>query len=203
MTRIIGGSVGGRRLAVPRGSATRPTSDRVREALFSAVEAWCGTLDGLRFLDLYAGSGAVGLEARSRGAGVVTLVESDRRTAALVAQNARTLGLSRVQVAAQPVATWLGRQATTPFDVVFADPPYPLATEAVDADLAALVAHRWLVPGALVVVERSSRTPAPTWPDGLEPVRERRYGETTLWYGRAALGDPADAVASAADHEET
>lgn len=192
MTRIIGGSVGGRRLAVPRGSATRPTSDRVREALFSAVEAWCGSLDGLRFLDLYAGSGAVGLEARSRGAGVVTLVESDRRTAALVAQNARTLGLARVEVVAQPVATWLGRPAPTPYDVVFADPPYPLAPSAVDADLSALVEHGWLVPDALVVVERSSRSPRPTWPEGLEAVRERRYGETTLWYGRAALADTVD-----------
>ena len=81
MTRIIGGSAGGRRIAAPRGAATRPTSDRVREALFSAIEAWCGSLSGLRFLDLYAGSGAVGLEAWSRGAGVVSLVEQDRRTA--------------------------------------------------------------------------------------------------------------------------
>ena len=78
MTRIIGGTAGGRRLETPRGSATRPTSDRVREALFSAIEARTGSLDGLRFLDLYAGSGAVGLEAWSRGAGVVTLVEQDR-----------------------------------------------------------------------------------------------------------------------------
>jgi len=208
MTRIIGGSVGGRRLAVPRGSATRPTSDRVREALFSAVEAWCGPLDGLRFLDLYAGSGAVGLEARSRGAGVVTLVESDRRTAALVQQNARSLGLSRVEVVAQPVAAWLGRPAATPYDVVFADPPYPLPTDAVDADLRALAAHGWLVPDALVVVERSSRSTAPTWPAGLEPVRERRYGETTLWYGRAApapLGEsagPSPGPVRTADVEE-
>ena len=80
MTRIIGGSAGGRRIATPRGANTRPTSDRVREALFSAIESWCGSLSGLRFLDLYAGSGAVGLEAWSRGAGVVTLVEQDRRT---------------------------------------------------------------------------------------------------------------------------
>ena len=85
MTRIIGGAVGGRRIHTPRGEATRPTSDRVREAFFSAVESWCGSLRGLRFLDLYAGSGAVGLEAWSRGAGVVMMVEHDRRTAALVA----------------------------------------------------------------------------------------------------------------------
>src|SRR6476619_8665658 len=98
MTRIIGGTAGGRRIATPRGANTRPTSDRVREALFSAVESWCGSLSGLRFLDLYAGSGAVGLEAWSRGAGVVTLVEQDRRTAALVSANARELGFAKADV---------------------------------------------------------------------------------------------------------
>src|SRR3990170_2743067 len=107
MTRIIGGSAGGRRLSTPRGLNTRPTSDRVREALFSAIEAWCGSLAGLRFLDLYAGSGAVGLEARSRGAGVVTLVEQDRRTAALISDNARALGFTRANVLPFPVAATL------------------------------------------------------------------------------------------------
>src|SRR5215204_2384600 len=109
MTRIIGGSARGRRLATPRGTSTRPSSDRVREALFSAIESWCGSLQGLRFLDLYAGSGAVGLEAWSRGAGVVTLVEQDRRTAALISGNARTLGFARADVVAAPVAGTLRR----------------------------------------------------------------------------------------------
>ncbi len=186
MTRIIGGSAGGRRIATPRGAATRPTSDRVREALFSAIEAWCGSLQGLRFLDLYAGSGAVGLEAWSRGAGVVTLVEQDRRTAALVRQNARTLGFARADVVAASVGTTLHRPPTAPYDVVFSDPPYPLEEASLARDLAALVEHGWLVPDALVVVERSARSPEPTWPAGIEPVRERRYGETVLWYGRAA-----------------
>src|SRR4249919_3874642 len=107
MTRIIGGSAGGRRLATPRGTSTRPSSDRVREALFSAIESWCGSLQGLRFLDLYAGSGAVGLEAWSRGAGVVTLVEQDRRTAALITSNAKSLGFSRAHVVASSVASTL------------------------------------------------------------------------------------------------
>src|SRR6188768_3436238 len=98
MTRIIGGTAGGRRIDTPRGVTTRPTSDRVREALFSAIEAWCGSLQGLRFLDLYAGSGAVGLEAWSRGAGVVTLVEQDRRTARLIDQNAKALGFPKAEV---------------------------------------------------------------------------------------------------------
>ncbi|HEU4567736.1 MAG TPA: 16S rRNA (guanine(966)-N(2))-methyltransferase RsmD, partial [Marmoricola sp.] len=161
MTRIIGGTAGGRRLATPRGVQTRPTSDRVREALFSAVESWCGSLQGLRFLDLYAGSGAVGLEAWSRGAGVVTLVEQDRRTATLIVTNARTLGFPRANVVAASVAATLAKPPAAPYDIVFMDPPYPLSDEALAADLAALVEHGWLVPGALVVVERSARSPEP------------------------------------------
>ncbi|MBB6626591.1 16S rRNA (guanine(966)-N(2))-methyltransferase RsmD [Nocardioides sp. KIGAM211] len=186
MTRIIGGSAGGRRITTPRGVHTRPTSDRVREALFSAVESWCGSLHGLRFLDLYAGSGAVGLEAWSRGAGVVTLVEQDRRTAALIAGNARTLGFPKANVVAAPVAGTLRRAPSAPYDVAFLDPPYPLEDAAVRDDLAALVSHDWLVPGAMVVVERSVRSPEPTWPGTFTDVRERRYGETVLWYGHAA-----------------
>ena len=105
MTRIIGGTAAGAgstRDAVGT-STTRPTTDRVREALFSRIESWCGSLQGLRFLDLYAGSGAVGLEAWSRGAGVVTLVESDRRTARLITDNARALGLRKADVVAASV----------------------------------------------------------------------------------------------------
>jgi len=186
MTRIIGGAAGGRRISTPRGVTTRPTSDRVREALFSAVEAWCGTLDGLRFLDLYAGSGAVGLEAWSRGAGVVTLVEQDRRTAALISENARVLGFARAEVIPGSVATTLRRAPSAPYDVAFLDPPYPLDDEVVARDLAALVSHAWLVPGALVVVERSVRSPEPGWPEGFAETRAKKYGETVLWYGHAA-----------------
>lgn len=187
MTRIIGGSAGGRRINAPRGSSTRPTSDRVREALFSAVESWCGSLHGLRFLDLYAGSGAVGLEAWSRGAGVVTLVEQDRRTAALIAANAGSLGFAKANVVAASVTTTLRRSPSAPYDVVFLDPPYPLADSAVADDLEALTGGGWLVPGALVVVERSVRSSEPRWPKGFTDTRERRYGETVLWYGHAAV----------------
>jgi 16S rRNA (guanine966-N2)-methyltransferase len=186
VTRIIAGRAGGRRLATPRGSATRPTSDRVREALFSAVESWCGSLEGLRFLDLYAGSGAVGLEAWSRGAGVVTLVEQDRRTAGIIGANARALGVPRAEVLVGGVSGVLGREPEAPYDVVFSDPPYPLPDDEVATDLAALVERRWLVPDALVVVERSSRSAPPAWPGGIRELRRRRYGETTLWYGHAA-----------------
>ncbi|WP_300680094.1 16S rRNA (guanine(966)-N(2))-methyltransferase RsmD [Nocardioides sp.] len=185
MTRIIGGSAGGRRLATPRGSQTRPTSDRVREALFSAVESWCGSLQGLRFLDLYAGSGAVGLEAWSRGAGVVTLVESDRKTAALIAGNARDLGFAKANVVGAAVASTLLAPPAAPYDVVFSDPPYPLTEDELATDLGLLVEHGWLVPGALVVVERSARSPEPTWPEGFSEQRSKKYGETTLWYATA------------------
>ena len=206
MTRIIGGTAGGRRLATPRGDQTRPTSDRVREALFSALESWAlrdgrsslttssgttGSLHGLRVLDLYAGSGAIGLEARSRGADAVTLVESDRRTAALVTSNARELGFGDVEVIASPVASVLaGRPraaygASEPYDLVFSDPPYPLDEESVARDLALLAANGWLAPGALVVVERASRSPEPVWPPGLTLLREKKYGETRLWFAEA------------------
>ena len=186
MTRIIGGSAGGRRIQTPRGSSTRPTSDRVREALFSAIESWCGSLHGLRFLDLYAGSGAVGLEAWSRGAGVVTLVEQDRRTASLINHNARNLGFAKANVVAAPVHGTLARPPAAPYDVVFLDPPYPHEDDSVGKDLHSLVDHGWLVPGAMVVVERSARSPEPDWPDGFTGIRDKRYGETMLWYGHAA-----------------
>jgi 16S rRNA (guanine966-N2)-methyltransferase len=186
MTRIIGGAAGGRRLHTPRGVTTRPTSDRVREALFSAIEAWCGSLDGLRFLDLYAGSGAVGLEAWSRGAGVVTFVEQDRKTAALIARNAEMLGVHRSNVAASSVAAALRKTPSAPYDIAFLDPPYPLSDDEVTAALANLVAGGWLVPGALIVVERSVRGPDLVWPAGLVGERSKKYGETMLWYGHAA-----------------
>lgn len=186
MTRIIGGTAGGRRIATPRGVSTRPTSDRVREALFSAIESWCGSLSGLRFLDLYAGSGAVGLEAWSRGAGVVTLVEQERRTAAMISANARELGFSRAHVVTASVSTTLARPPAAPYDVAFLDPPYAHPDSDVVSDLSALRDQGWLVPGAMVVVERGSRAAEPSWPAGYEERREKRYGETVLWYVHAA-----------------
>jgi len=188
MTRIIGGSAKGRRLQTPSGDATRPTSDRVREALFSAWEAQLGSLHGLRVLDLYAGSGAVGLEAASRGAAAVTAVESDRRTAALIATNARSLGFD-VEVHAHPVARALAGRPRAAYDVVFLDPPYPMPDAEVVAALELLVRNGWLTPGASVVLERSARSVEPAWPTGLGPIRQKKYGETVLWYLRGADED--------------
>ncbi len=185
MTRIIGGSARSRRLKTPGGEATRPTSDRVREALFSALEAQLGSLTGRRFLDLYAGSGAIGLEAMSRGAGVLTAVESNRRTARLAQDNAATLGFDDVEVVAQPVARALAVRPRAPYDVVFADPPYPMGNEEVEQALSLLVDQGWLGTGSVLVVERSARSVEPAWPAGLVRHRERRYGETVLWYVRA------------------
>jgi 16S rRNA (guanine966-N2)-methyltransferase len=181
VTRIVAGEVGGRRLAVPPGDRTRPTSDRAREALFGSVTALLD-LAGARVLDLYAGSGAVGLEAASRGAQPVLLVEADRRTAQLAQQNVADLGL-RAEVRIAPVEAVTARPAARPYDVVFVDPPYQQPSEAIAGVLAALVEHRWLAPRSLVVVERSRRTPPLGWPGPFGEVWERRYGETVLCFG--------------------
>jgi 16S rRNA (guanine966-N2)-methyltransferase len=186
MTRIIGGTAGGRRIKAPSGDSTRPTSDRVREALFSAIDAAVGSISGLRFLDVYAGSGAVGLEARSRGAGVVTLVEHDRRTAALIRQNVKALGLDGVDVLVSPATRALAQPPRAPYDIVFLDPPYAVPVGDVVDALGALRDHDWLSRDALVVVERSSRGAELAWPDGFIGDRTKKYGETVLWYGRAS-----------------
>ncbi|MDP3969605.1 MAG: 16S rRNA (guanine(966)-N(2))-methyltransferase RsmD [Nocardioides sp.] len=185
MTRIIGGTAGGRRLRTPPGSTTRPTSDRVREALFSALEASLGGWEGLRVLDLYAGTGAVGLEALSRGAAVATFVEHDRRAAQVLRQNVASLALPGGEVVVGSVSRVVGVPAREPYDLVFADPPYPLAEDDLAGVLAALVTGAWLAPDAVVVVERSGRSPAPRLPEGIAPDRRKDYGETSLWYGRA------------------
>jgi 16S rRNA (guanine966-N2)-methyltransferase len=189
MTRIVGGAAGGRRLAVPSGRDTRPTSDRAREALFSALEARTGGLTGARVLDLYAGSGAVGLEALSRGGAAAVLVESDPRAGRVLRENVAALGLPGATVVARAVAAYLGESASAageePFDVVFADPPYALPGVDLAAVLSGAGARGWIAESAVVVVERATRDPAWAWPEGFEADRNRRYGEATLWYARA------------------
>ncbi|MFB9908044.1 16S rRNA (guanine(966)-N(2))-methyltransferase RsmD [Allokutzneria oryzae] len=178
MTRIVAGTAGGRRLAVPP-KGTRPTSDRVREALFSALESMVD-LDGARVLDLYAGSGALGFESLSRGAATATFVESDRRASDVLRRNAADLALPGADVRTGTVDTVLSTGAATPYDVVFADPPYDLTNEALHKALTVLVESGWTAPGTVVVVERALRSGDPIWPDPLEPFRTRRYGDTAL-----------------------
>lgn len=213
MTRIIAGRAGSLRLEVPK-AGTRPTSDRVREAIFSALESW-GVVDGARVLDLYAGSGALGLEAASRGAASVTLVEKHPQAAQVASRNAKTVlqawrggaaggagaaggsrstgasgasGAPTIEVERQAVQTFLDRElargASERWDVALIDPPYDLDDESLTANLTALVPL--LAPEAVVLVERSSRSPEPTLPAGLEPIRNRAYGETVLWWSEPA-----------------
>lgn len=188
MTRVISGRAGGRRLGVPPGRGTRPTSDRAREGLFSTWQSLlCGSLHGLRVLDLYAGSGAVGLEALSRGAGHTLLVEADARAVRTVRDNVRALGLSGAEVRAgkaeQVVRT---PPPAEPYDIAFLDPPYAVSDENLREILITLHAGGWLAGEALVTVERSTRGGEFAWPPGFEALRSRRYGEGTFWYGRAA-----------------
>jgi 16S rRNA (guanine966-N2)-methyltransferase len=178
MTRIVAGTAGGRIIRVPA-SGTRPTSDRVREAVFSRL-GHLGVLDGARVLDLYAGSGALGLEAASRGAARVTLVESARQAAETCRANALALGFPNVSVAAERVERFLEHPATAASDLVFVDPPYTLPEDELAGVLTALVGR--LTDRGVVVVERSGRGPEPTWPEEWRRTDERRYGDTVVWY---------------------
>lgn len=195
MTRIIAGFAGSLPLAVPR-SGTRPTSDRVREAIFSALESR-GGLDGLRILDLYAGSGALALEAVSRGATEAVLVEKNPAAAGVARKNAGVLTdaaakarvpLPRITVSSQAVLPYLRGTpvvAGAGFDVVFIDPPYELSESELAETLAALAPL--LAPDATVLVERSTRTPEPAWPAGIGLDRTKAYGETALWWAGPAV----------------
>ncbi|MDT9692735.1 16S rRNA (guanine(966)-N(2))-methyltransferase RsmD [Streptomyces sp. P9(2023)] len=186
MTRVIAGTAGGRRLAVPPGNGTRPTSDRAREGLFSTWEAFHG-LAGARVADLYAGSGAVGLEALSRGASHALLVEADARAAKTVRENISSLALPGAELRtgkAEQVVT--GPAPAEPYDLVFLDPPYAVSDDDLREILLTLRSGGWIAADALVTVERSTRGGEFGWPAGFDPLRSRRYGEGTFWYGRAA-----------------
>ena len=182
MTRIIAGTYGGRRIQTPKGDGTRPTSDRVREAMFSSIESELGGFDHeLRVLDLFAGSGALGLEALSRGAGWCEFVESDRRAAAIIKENLSFLGLRSARMTVSRVEAYVANGTEDHFGLVFLDPPYAMPTAEVAkvvADLGSLTRS-----DALFVVERATRDPF-TWPEGVEGLRDKKYGETTVWYGR-------------------
>jgi 16S rRNA (guanine966-N2)-methyltransferase len=179
VTRIVAGTAGGRRLKVPP-KGTRPTSDRVREALFSSLEAMMD-LDGVKVLDLYAGSGALGFEALSRGAAHATFVEADKRAAEVLKANARELGFTGTTIAHRTAEAY-GMGEGEKFDVVFADPPY-----AVTDDELAKVLHGLgdrLAEDAVLIVERASRSGEPVWPSGVEPLRAKRYGDTAVYWAQ-------------------
>lgn len=189
MSRIIAGTRKGQRLVMPGHARTRPTSDRVRESAFNLIADWAGTagepgdeqLARFSFLDLYAGSGAVGLEAASRGAAPVVCVERDKPTAAVARRNAEALSLP-VTVVAAAVEGWLADAAASPFDVVWLDPPYAVGNAEVERVVERVLDGGWLAADGLVVVERASRDEAPRWTSALVGTWQRRYGETTLYF---------------------
>jgi 16S rRNA (guanine966-N2)-methyltransferase len=189
MTRIVSGFAGSLSLTVPR-SGTRPTSDRVREAVFSSLEAM-DAVSGINVLDLYAGSGALGLEAVSRGAASAVLVERSAQAASVCRANARAVLAAAerspgrrpaISVSQSSVNAYVRQPSGARFDLVFLDPPYDVPDDELGTVLTDLVAS--LSQDAVVVVERSSRSPEPRWPDGLEALRSKSYGETTVWFAQ-------------------
>lgn len=188
MSRIIAGAAGGSTLTSVPGQATRPTTDRVKEALFSRLDAY-NVISGAHVLDLFAGSGSLGVEAASRGAATVDLVESADKAAAVCKTNAdlvnKALGWTCVRTHRSKVEAYLDRTgADTLWDLVFLDPPYPLTDGPLGTILEHLVPH--LAESAVVVLERSSRSSEPEWPTGLERFAEKKYGETRLWFAEPA-----------------
>jgi 16S rRNA (guanine966-N2)-methyltransferase len=206
MSRVVAGAAGGTPLVSVPGSLTRPTTDRVKEALFSRLDAF-DVVAGARVLDLYAGSGSLGVESASRGADSVDLVEFDAKASAVCQRNADMVNTVRgrkvVSVHRSKVESFMDRTvAGALWDLVFLDPPYPLDQPALTAALAKLTPH--LAAGAVVVVERSARTPEPAWPQGMVRFAEKKYGETRLWFAEPGPEtEPQTAAADAAGTEPT
>lgn len=169
MNRIIAGDARGRKIKVPP-EGTRPTSDRAREGLFSSLDSRFGFV-GQVVLDLFAGSGALGLEAASRGADEVVLVDNDPRAVAVIEHNAEVVGHPNVTIEPVAASTYVARAPREHFSMVLADPPYELADEAVAEMLEAL--KPLLVDGAAVVVERHRESPETAWPEGYTPTRQK------------------------------
>lgn len=186
--RVVAGAAKGRRLVAPPGRDVRPTSDRVKEALFSSLQP---RLPGARVLDLYAGAGGLGIEALSRGASEVVFVERARPALDALRRNLATVDLPGATVLSGDVAASI-RRLSGAFDLVLADPPYALEEEALSAVLDAVQAV--LAPGAVVVVERARKAPPPQWPPHLLAEEPRRYGDTTLHRAvtQGADGDASD-----------
>lgn len=182
--RIVAGEAGGRRLVVPAGEAIRPTSDRVKESVFSALGP--GRLVGARVLDLYAGSGALGLEALSRGAAEALFIDRDQAAAQAIRANIEMLGFDGRAVLRQtPVTSLLGGpRPGDPFDLALLDPPYDTPAADVEAVLRQLVEGAWLTPDATVVVERAANSAPLVWPAGWGSTWERCYGDTLVLFAQ-------------------
>ncbi|GAA3055791.1 MULTISPECIES: 16S rRNA (guanine(966)-N(2))-methyltransferase RsmD [Actinomycetes] len=183
MARIIAGTHKGRRLAAVPGEGTRPTSDRVKESLFSRLEGYDAIGDAV-VVDLFAGSGALGLEALSRGARRAELVDRAEPALRTLRRNAALFDAGAVTVQKSEALRHLRRREGEPIELLFLDPPYAFTEQQLAEVLAAAVPQ--LHPAATVVVERESRSPEPQWPAGLERFQDRAYGTTRLWFAEPA-----------------
>ena len=182
MTRIIAGHARGRRLSVPA-VGTRPTSDRAREAVFSSVGSQLGSLADAVVLDLYAGSGALGLEALSRGAKSVSLVERDAQACRFINDNIEVVALPGAVCYQSDVSRWLMATPSLGADLVFLDPPYDESDEQVQRVLSLLQGGGHVREGGIAVVERPARGEPVEWPGPWAALKDRRYGEAHLWLG--------------------
>lgn len=183
--RVIAGMAKGRNLISPIG-ATRPTSDRAREALFSSLESEFGSLNNLAMLDLYCGSGAVGVEALSRGAALITGIDNDEKATNIARQNFELIeklnGIGTYSVITMSVGKFLDKPADFPYDIIFLDPPYELPNNEIEKNLTALVTGKFLKSSSVVALERDSKARPLKWPEGLVEVKLRKYGAATIHY---------------------
>lgn len=184
--RIIAGSAKGRNLATPAG-VTRPTSDRTREGIFSSLESEIGTCEGISFLDLYGGTGAVGLEALSRGAADVVVIEKDVKAANVCKENyelvkSDTYGKFAVHRMSVDAYLEMDHSSDMKFDVIYLDPPYDFSNGTIEKVLLKIIEKNLLKPDAVVIVERSSRGQPFAWPEALIAKKERKYGEGTVYF---------------------
>lgn len=197
MSRIIAGLAGGTKIETPPGRGTRPTTDRVREAVFSALAHWNHALDSsadqqlsnIRLLDLFAGSGAIGLEAASRGAKRVDMVESVRSVCQLIERNACHAGLAeRIRVHHAKAAAFLTKPSLASYDIIWLDPPYGISSAQVSALIELITTGGWLADDGLVVIERSARDAPIDWPQALAESWDKRYGETRIYFAQSDKG---------------
>ena len=184
--RIIAGVAKGRNLGTVA-QATRPTSDRAREGLFSSLSSEFGTFEGLRVLDLFAGSGAIGLESLSRGATLVHVVEKDEQALKTIEANHDLVKKSnpagKLQIFGMSVERFLNDQPREKYHLVYIDPPYEFSNQGVEDILSKLHDDNFLSSDAFIAVERNTRMDQFVWPDAFIPARERNYGQASIYYG--------------------